>query len=303
MPYFSVIIPTYNRVNQLKIAIKSVLNQTFTDFEILVMDDGSDDDTQAMVRSLSDPRIIYEWDVNSGGPARPRNRGIRRASGSWICFLDADDWWTKDKLKTCTDYINNDSDFLYHDLLIVNQTNRFLTRIKTKTRQLKNPVIIDLLVGGNTISNSSVVVRKKVLDQINGVNESVEMIAAEDYNTWLRCSKITDNFIYVPFTLGFYTYHEQGISRRNMSIPNRSAMDEFLVMLNDSQIATVEARSKYWSGRFHYLNSNSESAKRDLLESYKYSKKSQRIRILFMLMNLEVNRWLNLIWNISRPKN
>lgn len=116
-PYFSIVIPTYNRANKLKQAIDSVLSQTFTDFEVLVMDDGSIDNTSELISSFNDSRIVYSWEKNYGGPSRPRNRGINSAKGEWICFLDSDDYWKVSKLKKCFDHLHGEVDLLYHDLV------------------------------------------------------------------------------------------------------------------------------------------------------------------------------------------
>jgi len=98
-PAVSVIIPTYNRAHLLPRAIRSVLAQTFQDFEVIVVDDGSTDDTEAVVRSFPDPRIIYlRHDMNRGGSAA-RNTGIRAARGEYIAFLDSDDEWLREKLE------------------------------------------------------------------------------------------------------------------------------------------------------------------------------------------------------------
>ena len=99
MPFFSVVVPTYNAGIKLKDTIESVLNQTFDDFELLIMDDGSIDDTKTLVESFSDSRIKYEWKPNSGGPATPRNRGLIASSAPWVSFLDADDIWHPRKLE------------------------------------------------------------------------------------------------------------------------------------------------------------------------------------------------------------
>lgn len=97
-PFFSVIIPTYNRANLLKVAIKSVLEQTFEDWEIIVIDDGSVDETQTVVSAFSNSKIKYIYQSNQKESAA-RNKGIRKAKGRYICFLDDDDYYLKHHLK------------------------------------------------------------------------------------------------------------------------------------------------------------------------------------------------------------
>ena len=109
-PFFSVVIPTYNCANKIHRAIESVLSQSYSNFEVLVMDDGSTDNTEEIVSSFRDNRIVYDKDSNFGGPARPRNRGIAIAKGDWICFLDSDDFWKKDFLSNAFEFIKKDFD-------------------------------------------------------------------------------------------------------------------------------------------------------------------------------------------------
>lgn len=106
-PEVSVIIPTYNRSHQIGRAIRSVLYQTFQDFEIIVVDDASTDNTERIVRALNDERIRYiRHDLNKGGGAS-RNTGINASLGEYIAFLDDDDEWLEDKLKKQIETIRN----------------------------------------------------------------------------------------------------------------------------------------------------------------------------------------------------
>jgi glycosyltransferase involved in cell wall biosynthesis len=98
-PFFSVIIPTHNRAGLLEQALQSVLEQTFTDFEVIVVDDHSTDDTQARLARYDDPRLTYFLNDHSRGGAGARNAGIARAKGQWIAFLDDDDVWLPQKLE------------------------------------------------------------------------------------------------------------------------------------------------------------------------------------------------------------
>ncbi|EKP12218.1 hypothetical protein LEP1GSC128_0394 [Leptospira borgpetersenii str. 200801926] len=95
-------------------------------------------------------------------------------------------------------------DLVYHDLYKISSTSQFLFWKKEKTRILKSPVLRDLIVNGNAINNSSVVVRKSVLDVVGSLDETPDLIAGEDYDYWLRIAKITDRFYRIPRTLGYY---------------------------------------------------------------------------------------------------
>lgn len=97
MPYFSIILPTYNRAHLLSKAIESVLAQTFTDWELVIVDDGSTDNTKELVTAYADDRIRYIYQENQERSAA-RNNGIKQSRGAYICFLDSDDYFLKDKL-------------------------------------------------------------------------------------------------------------------------------------------------------------------------------------------------------------
>jgi glycosyltransferase involved in cell wall biosynthesis len=204
-PTYSVIIPTYNRPKPLRRAIQSLVAQTYKNFEVIVCDDGSTDHTKEVVTSFkNDLNIKYIWDENWGGPARPRNRGIKKAKGEWICFLDSDDWWYPKKLETVKKYLDDyDVDVVYHDLDIFTLRGKRFWK-KTRGRRFKQPVFISLMKNGQGPANSSVVARKKVIDQVGGLSEDKSLIAVEDYDLWLKISRVSDKFCYIPQTLGAY---------------------------------------------------------------------------------------------------
>jgi len=104
MPSVSVIIPAFNRSRKLIRAVRSVLKQTFRDFEVIVVDDGSSDNTYQAITSYL-PMIQYVRKEVNQGVSAARNSGIRRASGPWIAFLDSDDYWLEDKLSIQMNYI------------------------------------------------------------------------------------------------------------------------------------------------------------------------------------------------------
>jgi glycosyltransferase involved in cell wall biosynthesis len=213
VPFFSIVIPTFNRATKLKKTLESVHTQTFTDFEVLVMDDGSTDDTQAVVESFRDARIRYEWAPNSGGPATPRNRGIDAAKADWVCFLDADDLWYPDKLQRVSEAIAQkpDCDLICH--------NEMMSVLATNSKSLLSygPYEPDfyrlMLTLGNRLSTSATTVRRSFLNQ-HGLrfNQSPDYVIVEDYDMWLRIAFYGGVVHFMAETLGEYLIEDDNIS-------------------------------------------------------------------------------------------
>jgi len=284
-PLISIVIPTYNHAQYINRALQSVFDQTFIYWEVIVVDNHSTDNTAQLVARHSDSRITYMKIHNNGIIAKSRNAGINVAKGEWIAFLDSDDWWTVDKLESVVDSISEKVDLVYHDLKIVNNQPSIFSRKNIRSRQVEMPALANLLLKGNCIWNSSAVVRKSLLQQIGGINESVAVIGAEDYNTWLRIAQITENFFYLSRHLGFYLIHNQGVSQKDMSVPARYAVADFVALLSSSEKRLLEANLRYSSGRFNFLAGNYIEAQSHLLFGLKQGLKGIKIRsavLLFM---------------------
>lgn len=269
-PLVSVVIPTYNHAHFLGRALQSVLDQTYTHWEVIVVDNHSTDNTDEVMQKFIDSRITFLKIHNNGVIAASRNVGIRAAKGEWITFLDSDDWWVPEKLQACRELMTDDVDLIYHALEIVRDHPALFKRKTIKSWQVKTPVLIDLMVRGNAIATSSVVVKKCLLDQVDGMTENPDMVATEDYNTWLRIAKLTDRFKFLPESLGFYRLHNQGASQKDMSVPARHAASEFIHLLNEQQETKIESAFRYTKGRFNYLAGDYAGAKKDLLFSLKH---------------------------------
>ncbi len=270
LPLVSIIIPSYNHSKYIGKALNSLLSQTYENWEAIIIDNYSCDGTEKIVSKFSDGRIKFFKIYNDGIIAKSRNFGINLAKGEWIAFLDTDDWWTFDKLEICFENINDDVDFIYHDLEIKYDKPKLnnITR-KFKGRRLKKPILMDLLVGGifkgNAIGNSSVIVRKNILNRVGNISENINLVASEDYNTWLRIAKITDNFKYVEKKLGYYLIHDFSAQKRDLSVPHRQAVLEFMELFNDKQKLNFEVKMKYMSANYNNLKDNFEKAKNDLM--------------------------------------
>ena len=105
-PFFSVIIPTYNTLSYLKNAVRSVLRQTFKNFEIIIIDNHSDDGTEKWVEEIGDKRIRFNKIHNSGQIAKSRNLGIKMSNSYWLAFLDSDDIWYENRLQASHEILN-----------------------------------------------------------------------------------------------------------------------------------------------------------------------------------------------------
>lgn len=286
IPVVSVIIPSYNHAHLIGRALQSLIDQTYTQWEAIIVDNQSHDNTHDVIKQYDDPRI-YTIKVNNHGViAVSRNVGILQARGEWIAFLDSDDWWTKDKIELCMQYDNDNSDLIYHDLCIVGNRKGLFYKKKIKGRKIKHPTLIDLLINGNPIANSSVVVRKKLFTMLGGINESKEMIAAEDYNTWLRIAEISDKFVYIPKFLGYYLIHKQAVSQKDMSIPMRIAVSNYVLSLTNAQHNKLESFLKYTHGRHCFIQKNFRNAKVCFLFSLIHGNLEIRTKSLWMLLKL-----------------
>ena len=278
----SVVIPTYNQGDFIRDAVQSVIDQTYSNWEIIVIDNHSDDNTDEVLRSFKDVRIRLLKIHNKGVIAASRNMGINASCGEWIAFLDSDDSWTPDKLSICIDQISDDVDLIFHDLSIIGyKALRFQNKIRGKS--LTIPVIADLLVNGNKIPNSSVIVRKSIIEKVGLLSQSKEMIAAEDYNLWLRIAEVTNNFCYIPRSLGFYRYHEDGGSRKNMSLAILKASELFIKYLDDRSVDKYMSRINYTDGRYQYLNGNYNDSLNILSKVFKRGRMDIRIKSFWMV--------------------
>lgn len=205
MPKACVVVPTYNRAKDLKRCLLSLTLQTYRDFEVIVCDDGSTDESREVAlsfRGLLD--IQYYWAENFGGPARPRNTGWRVARAPYIAFLDSDDWWAPDKLEHSVHALEQGADFVFHALQVVCNAHTLEPSGKLQVRTLPTPVFDNLLQHGNCIPNSSVVVRKSLLEAVGGFSEDPALIAGEDYDCWLRIARLTNQFVCLANAPGFY---------------------------------------------------------------------------------------------------
>jgi glycosyltransferase involved in cell wall biosynthesis len=246
-PFFSIVIPTYNRAHILSRSIDSVLSQTYQDFELIIVDNGSTDNTQQWMDSAyQDDRLIYRYQEGSGSPASPRNTGMSLAKGQWICLLDSDDRWDKNKLQCVLDVIqtNTNVDVICHNENIYYEASDSIDKVLKYGPASKN-MYKEMLIFGNRLSTSATSMRIEFLKDNNlQFNESSEFATVEDYDLWLNLAKYDANFVFLSESLGFYTVGESNmIANSNLFCTN---LQNLLRMHTFSIQQFTENKNKLW---------------------------------------------------------
>lgn len=216
---FSIVIPTYNVSNVIENALISIKNQTYSNYEVIIIDDFSCD-YENLINVISKCKIrnlrIVRCSKNSGGPALPRNIGINMAKGDWICFLDADDYWYCRKLETIKNEIKSSKfDLIYHSEIHINKYGKKFPVIYESLSSINQ--YKQLLEGGNKISTSAVTVSTRFLKMHNlKFDEDSKYTIVEDYDLWLRIAEKSGILYRTKEVLGVYVMSESGISSNQL---------------------------------------------------------------------------------------
>lgn len=189
-PLVSVIMPTYNHAKFIGKAIESVLSQTYKNFEMIIIDNYSEDDTEKIVASYEDDRIIYLKFKNNGIIAASRNHGIKHSHGEYVAFLDSDDFWHKQKLEKQLPHFGTPEIIgVASNAVLVSETPYYrkdnLARSKRGYVDYKYRDILNR----NRIMTSSLIVRRDMLDQSGLFDEDKTFSFIEDWELWLRMAR------------------------------------------------------------------------------------------------------------------
>jgi glycosyltransferase involved in cell wall biosynthesis len=236
-PRVSVVIPAYNAAVLLPKSIESVLSQTRPPFEILVVDDGSADNTRAVVSSYPEP-VQYLYKSN-GGASSAKNHGIVRATGDWVAFLDADDWWEPQKLERQINDFQGDAE------IGLSFTNYYVEHFRAG-RQLNTPIdparIWPDLRETNLVSSPTVMVRRDVFEKVGLFREDLK--TCEDWDLWLRIG-LKYRFRYLPEALSHYR-----VAEVSLSSSSKRMLDYARILLDDgSLLQGLQGQERWWQGR------------------------------------------------------
>ena len=211
----SVIIPTHNRADLLEKAVQSILDQTFTDFEILVCDDASTDNTPEVIERFKDERILYTRYETNRGVIEVRNNAVTNSRGEYIAFLDDDDEWFPTKLEKQVALLDGSPDKLGAVYTGSCSIDMKLGRImKVSCPTYRGNILSDLLKG-NFITTSSIVIKKLCFEKLGLFDP--EYKSASDFDMWIRIAEVFD-FDYIIEPLVNYRINQISISMNYKSV-------------------------------------------------------------------------------------
>lgn len=206
-PFFSVVIPLYNKEKYIKRTLESVLSQTFTNFEIIIVDDGSKDNSYEIVESIKDSRIRFICQEN-GGPSKARNRGIKEAKGEFIAFLDADDEWLPEKLENQYEFHSKNPDVVWSCTAFEARGGKREEHISYSKNGVINDAL-DAIMNGMTIQTSTVVIKKSVFKNKRLLfNEAFKR--SEDREVWFKLACLCPSIGYLKTEFLIYYVETDG---------------------------------------------------------------------------------------------
>jgi teichuronic acid biosynthesis glycosyltransferase TuaG len=249
-PLVSVIMPAYNAQQYIAESIQSVQAQSYTNWELIIVDDNSSDGTAAIINQFvqTDARIKYLFQ-DRGKQGKARNMAIKNSRGTYIAFLDADDLWDKSKLEIQVNIIETRPDII----LVFSEGSMLLpdgttTKMDVKVQQWSWQKDRDLFIIKNQIPILSVLVKKQALIAVNCFSEDLAIQNVEDYHLWIRLLK-TGNFLSVEQPLFYYRIHEQQTTYQGSNITMAIASSFIDLALTD----IIESNNKLLRDRLKWI--------------------------------------------------
>lgn len=239
MPKVIIIIPTFNQADWLGACLRSVFDQTFQDFKIIVVNNFSTDHTKEVIEEFEDERLTHIEFFNEGVIGAARNRGAKAAKGEWLAFLDSDDLWVPTKLEECLKDVE-DENLITHmaERFDGQYTRGFTKQINNDKLQYKN-----MLFEGNPLITSTTMVKADFFNKAGGFPINKEFITVEDYALWLNLAKIGIQAKIINIPLARYRLH----SDQNSAKPlfhyeaSKALVEHHYYTLNESKVGIYEA--------------------------------------------------------------
>lgn len=275
---FSVVIPLYNKQLSIKKTIESVLAQSFQDFEIIIINDGSTDNSVDIVKAINDSRVRLIEQENLGVSAA-RNRGIKESKSDWITFLDADDLWVPEHLEEFKKMIDNfpHTNWLFSGFTI-NSQKKTTKRVFNKSGKLNN--IFNDLLDGIRIHTSTVCIRRSLFKNHNELYFRTGLNNSEDREVWYKLACIDKSPIYIAKSLSIYDTASDSNSLTKQNFNEHFLSMEYRIS-RFTRLITVEDKNKLHK----YIRKFNRNA---LIAAYTsgHFKKSHKVHLNILEYNL-----------------
>lgn len=293
MPKVSIVLTTFNRCHLLKQAIESVFRQTFQDWELIIMDDGSTDETKQVIEAYAhDSRIRYVFHSNQG-ISFSRAKGTQLATSPYVAFLDDDDVYHPKKLEFQVDYLEKNQmvGLVYSYVHMLDQNDQFLMRWPVRPAQTFMELLHD-----NTIPTNAGLIRKECFERLGTFRSDFK--GSDDYEMWLRIAK-NDRIDFLPMMAGIYRVHGQSMSNNK----RKRCSNDVLVFQTVMQYGLSRVERKKVFQRVIELTYTKGS---DALTSKNYSDAifyfSQALRFSMVIgLHISWGRYSNLSYQLLRP--
>lgn len=242
IPLVSIILPTFNRKDTIQRSVNSVLNQSFSDFELIIVDDASTDSTREMLKCIHDNRIEFITHSNQRGAGAARNTGIAKARGEYIAFQDSDDEWMQNKLKDQLMIINSNKNIgaVFSPYLLINNTD-----IEQKPSKIISGMqgnIFRNILGGSFVGTPTLLVRRSVFEKSGVFNEKLKTL--EDWELVIRMAKCCHFACIKKFLLKAYATSESVSSNDQLML---QTVQEIIKIHRIDYDSYPQAEAKLWT--------------------------------------------------------
>lgn len=308
MPKVSVIIPAYQCELFIKETLDSIFSQTYKDFEVIVVNDGSSDNTAQILLDYQPKQNLFVFEQSNLGPSAARNNGIKRCSGEYIAFIDADDLWLPDKLEKQVAILEQNPE----TILVYSDTFFFdINKWKDTSFDFAPPykgMIFEQLFVNNFIPLLTVLIRRNTLDKVGLFDE--EIIGPEDYDLWLRSSQFGKvDFINEP--LAVYRINFGQLSKKKLRmiqnilrVKSKFVTREYGNFILSKKILDLGYYRLLLRESRYLLQENQRKEGQKALNQYIKVRgltfQSILLSVLFVLPNF-IRNPLNKIWEKTRP--
>lgn len=285
----SIVLPTHNRAHLISRAIESVVDQTYSNWELIIVDDGSTDSTKEIIDRYNDPRIKYIYQDNQERSAA-RNRGIEEAAGEWICFLDSDDTYELERMESWKSLVETATPGLYYSEL--KMQNRIIHFPHKKENEKVQEFLLRAHLFCQQIIAHKSVFEKQLFDP--------ELTIGEDTELWIRISK---DFPVKPFETGVFSVlneHEDrsvNLKKNNAALKELKSLEKIFAHTDLNQIGK-SARKKVLSdtqfnvAKHNMFNADITEAKpwirKSLITNWNHPQRKHRLFCLFSLLKGKV---------------